>query len=120
MIKSPITKTGELRYFELIKIIVLLSFLYAIIADILNLYSSTLSTMSITTSYVVFGMILVQLLIVNLSYFNEIWSILHQLVVNLVKDNRVLITYEVDILKTIESKIQYKNVSYLTLSVIRC
>ena len=36
MFKSPITKTGDIRYFEFIKLFVLVSFFYAFISNLTN------------------------------------------------------------------------------------
>lgn len=57
MIKNPITNKGEIRYFEILKIFFLLSFLYAFSSTITDRGSALVSQSHIFLIYVLFGLL---------------------------------------------------------------
>ena len=76
MIKSPITKTGDIRYFEVIKIFVLISFFFGILSKVFITHSTSMENASTGMTVVVSTMYILQLIMASLSELKELMSIL--------------------------------------------
>ena len=121
MIKSPITKTGDIRYFEVIKIFILISFFFMFFSKTLTTHFAPMekaSSVMVTTLTVLF---IFHLLVSLLSEFKELYNILRSFVITFIDVPRLKTKDFVKIF--IQSGTQFiplnKNI-YLKLNVIRC
>ena len=83
MIKRPISKTGDIQYLELGKIVVLLSFLFAVVSSVTDSLKFNLANASTVVSVIIFmlvGCIAMVFLFVELS---ELFSLLKRFVVRI-------------------------------------
>lgn len=118
MFKPTITKNGNIRYLEIIKYVVLLSFFYAIITDLLDQYSPTLSTMNLFLTGIITIAIFIQLLFLNLLLYSEISQKLNIVIITFVSFVYIMNHH---IKKPVYSTSSvYKPISIRKLNVIRC
>lgn len=120
MLKSPISRTGQIQYYELIKLVVLMAFLYALISKGLNA-SPTLAASTPFISIITITLFTIDLVLINSLVFKEILSLLAHVMITLV--NNFICFKSLQLAKIdnfMESVITYNQKSYLRLNVIRC
>jgi len=70
MLKNPISKTGNIRYLEILKIFVLISFLYAFISDFKSF--ELLNNVLIYIGYLLVLILLIIVIYVNIIELNDL------------------------------------------------
>ncbi len=119
MIKAPITKTGDIKYFELIKIFVLVSFFYAFSSFLTDQSSLVLGTQSILVLNLINILVTFVVLFVSYGDVVELIEIIKSFAIKLI----IMPVIEVKevIVNTVSSFTEYiSNKTFLSLCVIRC
>jgi len=120
MIKSPFTKTGDVRYLELFKITLVIA-LFVMVFSLALEQTVTLANTSIYGTAIVYILLMTELVVANLTTFATIVEYLKSTIVKLAlefyQEVRINITL---IMTNIKEQLVPSNNSFRTLCVIRC
>ena len=121
MIKAPISKTGDIRYFEFIKIFILVSFFYALFSMFSELRQYNLITIN---SYVVNIILLLMLIIPIIALVieaSEIIKSIRSFIITYIEVNtRFFIDVNFFVNDVIKTLVLNSTKSYQMLCVVRC
>ena len=122
MFKSPITKTGDIRYFEFIKLFVLVSFFYAFISNISNSSSFVYQTSPLWLSVVIYSLIVISALVASCVELFNIMNIIKGFVVNVITISSTNVTIRMSLVtKYIKTGINHLSCpNHQKLCVVRC
>ena len=121
MIKSPITNSGDIRYFEVIKIFVLISFFFGILSKLFITYSTPLQNASTVMLTVLTTMYIIQLIMASLSELKELMLILKSFVIRLIELPKLKAKELVKVIVESGNLVLPLNENrYLKLNVVRC
>ena len=120
MIKAPITNTGEIRYFEFIKIFVLVSFFYGLFSIFSSLDSFTITNASIYTIYLIYCLMMVIPVITLISEAIQLLKTIKSFVIEMIHLNTRVIVYIKEVAIEFTSMINISLTNYKKLCVIRC
>lgn len=118
MLKSPITKEGNIRYFEVVKYTILIALLFVGYSTV-----STVGLIPVLLGGLQISSIIVVVFIFNISFiaFLEIINVLHKLIEPIIKYIQSAFIVTVDrVTYLIKSTVFEYTYSYKTLNVFRC
>lgn len=122
MIKAPITKTGEIRYFEFIKIFLLVSFFYSFFSLFASQPHLSLENASVFTINIILYLFVIVLLVAVVFETLELIDLVKSFIVkriplyiSFILEFKTIITYKIStIFSTVDNNL------YNKLCVIRC
>lgn len=119
MIKSPITTKGRVKYFEIVKIFLLLSFFYAFSSILTDKNSMMVSQASIYFVFTLFGLLTLIISIVSVQETINLFKLMKSYTLHFIQFKGVIVLKKGTIIISKLHELTLFNNTHLTLCVIQ-